>query len=325
MELPQTAISKESRNILVNHLRTVMKNTSENKPDQSFVLSTLQFIFRSFNKQDRSIADDFLMSISEEIPMVLKDNEVFGYYILLIDEFSLTNVTGSIKFMATMDRSCSTEDMKRANRILRRSLLVLTRKKLTQNDFLLVREELKDSSMNMNIQKVLFVLVKLLTRQIKSCEINTSCFTAYHRLIHDLISLISKMKNEVGANACCTDIKRHEVFKLVHTIFEFLELIVKTDCFSTKEISFFELYTTYILQICNEIKCEKKSAVALRAYHVVYNTLYEMHNKKEKYLSMMPKQIDNCVKVVLNLFEMLTKDDRKKTNFPRKLMNLINL
>lgn len=315
--LPQALNSSESRIFLIKNLYLILKNAPEEPKDQLIIIESLQAIMKILNKHDNALGNEFLISLTD-IKMNITANEVFHGYITFINNACQTNLKASIQFATTINDSLKTDEMKKANEILKRSIAISSKETINATDLQELRNLYKKNDGSVNIQKVTIVLSKLFASH-QGYEISTQCFSFYYGFVYDLVLVLSKIKSEEGIYTCCSDIKRHEIFFCVMSVFSLAKKLIEKEKLTLKNLTQLNFYMNYILQICNELNCDWKKKAIYRAFGIVYNTIFEINLKKEKLMPVVAKEIESCIKTLLSLYELLSEDDKKTTQNPRKI------
>lgn len=309
--------SEKSRAILVGNIRLIMKNAPGDTKSQVYLIEILQNLMLRLNFRDKELGNEVLIGLSRG-KMNIAEDEAFLAYITLLSNVCVANPTGSNQFSAAIDSSLNKVEHKKANNILQKSLSLLAKELIQNKDLMEIRELFKKSDKSANVQKVALVISKIMRVQ-KRFEISSSCFAGYHALVYELLHVLAKVKNEANVYACCSDVKRHEIFMLVASIFPFVKTLVRENDFTVKEAKYLDFHLAYILQICNELNCDGKKKSVNMAYGHVYNTFYYMHPKRNDLMMVMAQEIDKGIKSVFKIYELLTDEDKEKSENPCKI------
>ena len=306
--------SKSSREILYSNLFIVIRNVPKIANDQTFTLVSLQRILQVLNNHDSKLGDEFLAQISKA-SLKISFDQVFHGYVSFINFSYSTNPAATFYFSLAMSDSISSEENKAANEILHKSLTLFSKDSVDAKALNAIQKLFKNNSGNASVQKVAVTLAKIMKR-FSNYEASPECFSAYHTLVYELLHILAKIKNEANVYTCCSDVKRHEIFLLISSVFPLVLKIISTGKFTNQQAKSLNFHVTYILQVCNEMKCEWKKKARFQAFCKIYNTLYEIHGHKEKIVAEMAFEVDKAIKSLFNAWNFLTDEDKKEAQNP---------
>ena len=177
----------------------------------------------------------------------------------------------------------------------------------------------KDMTGDLVLQKITVLVSKILTHNMGKIEATLEGLCAYHILIVKFFHVFKDIKNKEGVIACCSDLKRHEVFTLILSVFPLVIKLASEGKFNASVARNLLYHLRYGVQIVKEIKCEGKNQEMLKFWNRMYNVIYEFVGKKDMIVENIIS-LHECIKILFKLWIEIPRDLKTKSVAPENLI-----
>ncbi|KAG5681136.1 hypothetical protein PVAND_010596 [Polypedilum vanderplanki] len=293
---------ESNRYIIYENICKIMKYVKDNEFLQEKLFRTFDHSIRScvYDDKNHSRVNEFIKEVIikglNQTKIKLTSAAAFRSYLNMfliisdrndIDSSFERGILGLL--IKAVDNVLTNEEEKTCNNILmacnnlaEKSIVEMSALKEFHQKF--YKDVSTTMSQNELHQKTLMIIMKILFLKHEKFEPSAECFSFFHDLVFSFLHILKNIKSESNVISCCTDIKRHEIFKLIRTTINYLIQVATCNTISLKYPKY---YLKYALQICDEIKCDSKDVMLRQTFDIVYNFLFEFYQLKSSCLSKL--------------------------------------